>query len=192
MAVVAVFALGLAIAPRKEAYLSLLMPMAVALARFAPSAQIKVAFVVLALLVGVEIVLGEPVHLSLYLPVAIALSGPIWTCQGWWKRPRPFALLGLICVSIAAFYIVPWTSRKPFLHSLFSIKSGTTVADVRRKMAGCMVDAWANMTPPDATRGLTYSGSLIFRHSKESRFNADLGVVTFRDGKVVSVEFLPD
>ena len=88
MVAVAVFALGLAIAPTRAAYLSLLMPMTVALVRLAPRAQFNLALSVLALLAGAEIVLGEPVHLSLYLPVAIALSGPIWTCYRWWERPQ--------------------------------------------------------------------------------------------------------
>ena len=34
--------------------------------------------------------------------------------------------------------------------------------------------------------------SIVFRHSDDGRFNSDWGVVTFRDDKVVSVQFMPD
>ena len=63
----------------------------------------------------------------------------------------------------------------------------------KRTMLGYMVYEGVGMTTFNATQRVTNSGWPSYRHSNnDGRFNADIGVVTFKDGKVVSVEFLPD
>ena len=44
----------------------------------------------------------------------------------------------------------------------------------------------------DKNGGVTYEGSLIYRHSDEAAFDSDWGIVKFRNGRVVDVEFDAD
>jgi hypothetical protein len=39
---------------------------------------------------------------------------------------------------------------------------------------------------------LAIKNSLVFRHSDDGAYNSDWGIVTFEEGRVVSVDFSPD
>ncbi|RPH53351.1 MAG: hypothetical protein EHM89_20210 [Acidobacteria bacterium] len=107
-----------------------------------------------------------------------------------------------------------------FLRDLDRIKVGMADADVRRILGRYMEGTgWPSVPPgvfpvqPKATdsqsRMLTADGthypiassptgemvvrdSLVFRHSNESYYNSDFGIVTFWAGRVVGVHFSPD
>jgi hypothetical protein len=111
-------------------------------------------------------------------------------------------------------YFVPWSSRKPFLHDLYSIQPGMTEADVRRVMGrykegtgwpaayggmpagtGTLTDLGTGSTHATGTTPageMTIQDSLVFRHSTDGAFDADFGIVTFRNSRVVEVSFSPD
>ena len=90
------------------------------------------------------------------------------------------------CAVGLALYFVPWSTRKPFLKALYGIKPGMTVSEARARMAGYMEGTGIVM--PGTTQPFMPAGALIFRHSND----ADWGVVTIRDDRVVGVRFDPD
>jgi hypothetical protein len=186
MVLVVVSALGLAVSPRDIVYVGLFLPVALGLAwlRLWPIAVPAILFLVLLALV--EIVLAEPVAGWIYAPIAVLISGPLWP-EGpdRWRSRRAIPLIAVNAL-ILALFLVPWSTRKPFLHHLYSIKPGMTEADVVRIMAGYKERTY--LTHSNAGREALYT----FRHSDNGFFNADLGVVTIRDGKVVDIRFLPD
>jgi hypothetical protein len=107
-------------------------------------------------------------------------------------------------------FAVPWNSRKPFLAHFNRIGPGMTVAQVEDVMKGYVHGTGWPSTPNGGPRVLRSTGSAscyttvpgadelqlagcqVYRHSRDPRFNSDWGVVCFRDGLVVSTEFLPD
>ncbi len=190
MLVIAAFGVGLAIRPRDYAWLALLTPAALLIAPLRNWAAISLSLLVLAFCILAEIVLGEPVTTALYLPVAIVLSGAIGLKRPIVEHRGRFASLIAVNAMILALLLVPWTTRKPFLHHLYSIKPGMSVAEVRKIMSRYMVDTkFANYSDSEQKN---LNATHYFRHSDDPMFNADFGMVTFQEGKVINVEFLPD
>jgi hypothetical protein len=131
---------------------------------------------------------------------------------------RPSHLSAFVAVALIgfliAFHLVPWTSRKPFLHQLNKVRPGMTEAEVRVIMTGYKEGTgWpaAPWQPPgfkgtleapgssntfrtvtDTNSRIALIDSLVFRHSDDGRFNSDWGVVEFKDGRVIRVQFMPD
>ncbi len=108
---------------------------------------------------------------------------------------RTTAGLLLVVATLAVLHLVPWSSRKPFLNCLNRIQVGMTQAEVERIMADYMRGTgWpANrLADANAVGEFAIANSIVFRHSNDGDFDSDWGVVSFRDGKVVSVEFMPD
>ncbi len=112
---------------------------------------------------------------------------------------------GVLCLALTILYAVPWTSRKPFLRDLDRVSVGMTPLEVDKIMApyirgtGWPRNPFVEVRSPssgtiDAPRGaeLQIADSVVFRHSNEAAFNSDWGVVTFRNGVVSKVDFMPD
>jgi hypothetical protein len=120
----------------------------------------------------------------------------------------------LVVAALATLHGVPWSSSKPFRQRLARVKAGMTESEVRQVMRGYTVgtgwpaDPFGDGTPP-ANLAQTSTGvsrpaiaslagelairdAVVFRHNNDARFNSDWGVVSFRDGRVISVEFMPD
>jgi hypothetical protein len=109
-------------------------------------------------------------------------------------RERVFTL-GLLCAVIATLYLVDWSSRKPFLRNLHTMRPGMPESEVKQIMARYMQGTgW--LVPPDASSNLaatlvgsgpgsqcvtgtspsgelTLHDSLVFRHSNDGAFNSD-------------------
>ena len=108
--------------------------------------------------------------------------------------------------TIALIYYTPWSSRKLFLHDLYSIKPGMSVAEVETRMKLYVIpfedDTSENPIPisPEANQDVVkeqqdefhFPDKLVYRHSNNGLFNADLGIVHLKDGIVESVEFEAD
>ena len=155
----------------------------------------------------------------------ISLRWPFYVCySGFWlllmlsdlaNRFNNYKLLVVLAFlsAMVAIYFIPWSTRKPFLRHLYSIKPGMTVSEVESIMSGYMKGSglpWPpiwddepksfSSTSSTTTQGvikgedgeIEIPGSIIYRHSDEGSFNADWGQVNFKDGRVESVEFLPD
>jgi len=100
--------------------------------------------------------------------------------------------------ALLALCVAPWNPRKRFLADLYSIRPGMTVSQVEARMKRYMLwdGRWRSAAAVSA--GATQHGSaaapneLTYRHSDDPMYNADLGIIKLRDGKVVSVEFSGD
>ena len=109
-------------------------------------------------------------------------------------KPKALLLLPFLLVVFSVRF-VDWNSRKPFLRDLYSIKEGMTPAQVERIMGayieggGRPLDSPANEVDE---RGEMVTGTVTYRHTDEGWGDSDWGVVTFENGRVVDVEFLPD
>lgn len=106
-------------------------------------------------------------------------------------EPKRIAVILLFSFAMVALYYAPTTSRKPFLRDLNRVHVDMTVPEVEAIMGkyikGYDVEA-AEFYIPDEDGNIRAG----YRHSDSSTFDADIGVVNFKDGKVVSIEFLPD
>jgi hypothetical protein len=121
------------------------------------------------------------------------------------------SVVGVLCVAylaaIALLFFIPLSSLQPFLRDLERVRPGMTVAQVQAIMRGYKRGTgWPVPSgpapvvsgPDDVSSDVTYETSdegelllpntLTFRHTD----NSDWGVVSFRNGRVSKVEFLPD
>jgi hypothetical protein len=92
-----------------------------------------------------------------------------------------FATIGgivLVVVLLAVLYWTPWSSRKPFLRSFDRIQAGMTAEETRSIMQNYEVRESED--------------TLAFRHSREGRFDSDIGLVLLEEGVVKETQFLPD
>ena len=157
--------------------------------------------------------------------VAVCASATVFACYGlfwslvllplliWRASAMKFVCYGLMVLSLAVLYIVPWNSRKPFLRDFEKVRVGMSVPEVEAIMGGYMKGTgWPALPGADESGGtLTEVGSgvtmdtaidhngeieikdsITYRHSNEGAFNSDWGVVKFEDGKVVGKRFMPD
>jgi hypothetical protein len=162
----------------------------------------------------IEVGMRYPVAWWLYLAVALLFGFALAQWRPLRKQVvRVSALLGIWAI-ICALYFVTWSSRKPFLHDLYSIRPGMTEGDVRKIMAGYMEGTGWPVFPGSKTNEggtlnivgsssqystrtsgtgeLAIRDALVFRHSNKGAFNSDWGIVTLSNGKVVKVAFSPD
>lgn len=102
-----------------------------------------------------------------------------------WRAPRrvKLALIGTFLLLIVVVRNVEWNSRKPFLRALDAVHTGMTTEQVDVTMRGLV-------RGPQA--GVSEYGTVSFRHTDEGWGNADIGLVTFAEGRVVKVEYLGD
>lgn len=130
-------------------------------------------------------------------------------------RPAKAAIHGLFLLTIAGMWFFPISSRQPFLRDLTSVKMGMTPIQVNvvmgkyAKGTGWPASPFAAKSPGTETltelgSGSTHQtktnrqgqielvGSVTYRHSDESEYNSDWGVVSFKKGRVVKVGFMPD
>jgi hypothetical protein len=173
-----------------------------------------IAALALALFALAEVLLAMPVAWWLYLLLVPLFAFGILIRQPPFAQPKRLAAFVAVAAFIAVLYFVPWTSRKPFLQDLYSIRPGMTEAEVRRIMGryiegtgwpavyggtpagtGTVTDLGTGATHATGTTPtgeLTIQSSLVFRHSTDGAFNSDWGIVTFKDGRVADVSFSPD
>lgn len=102
-----------------------------------------------------------------------------------WRAPLrlKFAFISTFLLLILVVRNIEWNSRKPFMDALNQIQTGMTVAQADAVMRGFMGGPHA---------GFSEYGTVGYRHTDEGWGNADIGLVTFGDGRVVKVEYLPD
>ena len=137
---------------------------------------------------GHELALAVPLSASWYL-VGLVL---VWTSAGVaalsagraprWRFPAWSALVASLLLAILC--LVPWTSRKQFLRHLDRVEPGMTREKARQVMLP--------YRPVGADGPSTADTSDSYRHSQHPRYNADIGLVSYRDGRVSEVVFLPD
>lgn len=97
-----------------------------------------------------------------------------------WKRHLVGVLL--FVGALLVLHLVPWTSRKVFLAEFDRVETGMSVERVHSILAPVSIS-------PERQTDLTERG---YRHSDAPRFDSDIGVVRFTDGRVTATQFLPD
>ena len=111
------------------------------------------------------------------------------------REVRRVLLLVAFIVAMLILYKIQWTTRKPFLLDLSHVRIGMTAQEVDRVMGGYIKGsgiAPVGSFGSDENGQLKLSDSTLYRHSYDGAFNADWGLVRFKDGRVTNVEFLPD
>ncbi len=176
--------------------------------------------VLLAIAVGSlsELLLAMPVPFWQYAWAGLIVVGSSVLVVALSPTRRRIELTSAGCLSVmvvvAILHLVPWSSRKPFLQDLERVQPGMARAEVEQIMAGYMrgtgwpevpfADGAGPRTLTSVSTGATYQtktdpngqlaikDSIVFRHSNDGRLNSDWGVVTFRNGKVIAKQFMPD
>lgn len=178
------------------------------------SAITVIASLSLALFALAEILLAMPVVWWLYLSLIPLFAFGLIRHQCPSGQRGRLITFAIILAGIVMLYFVPWTSRKPFLHDLYSIQPGMTEAEVRRIMGrymegtgwpapyggapsgtGTLTNLGTGATHGTGTSPsgqMTIKSSLVFRHSTDGASNSDWGIVALNDGKVTGVSFSPD
>jgi hypothetical protein len=193
MIVVGAAAVGLAIAPAGYSFVAVFTPFAAGYVLLNPNALVGAALFVLGLSALLEFLFRFPVPLWVYLPVTIALEGALWQRRCPPDQARPYKKIVAVGAVIAGLYLVPWTPRKPFLRALGSVRSGMSMVDVRRVMAGYLESTRTGWRiTGDTVQEPVVGGHVSFRHSDDPDFNADIATVSFANGRVTHVGFSPD
>ena len=102
---------------------------------------------------------------------------------------RPLLRGHIVCLLIASVlgcsaYLYGWPrGRRAFLHDLYSIRAGMSPWQVEEVMGSYV----------NETDELAVENTFYYRwNDKDPAFNADYGIVKFRGGTDVGVEFVPD
>lgn len=143
---------------------------------------------------AVEVLLLVPVLGSLYLgALALVAAAVPWRGSSRERAKGLLVLAGSFTLA-AALYLVPWSSRKPFLRDLRALRPGMSEAEVRQRMHRYVEGTgWVNPFRAEASpEELTIPAALVFRHSDHPDFNSDWGIVHFAEGRVTAVEFNAD
>lgn len=106
--------------------------------------------------------------------LAVAARG-----RGGWRGP--VALGAVASLLLVVLLAVPWTSRKRFLRRLDRVEVGMSREEARRVLLP--------YRPLPADGALTPATTDWYSHSSAAEFNADFGIVRYRDGRVTAVEF---
>src|SRR5687767_12941112 len=101
-------------------------------------ALVVIATIVLVLFALAEVLLAMPVVWWLYLALLLLFAIGLLRWQPVAARRSRLTVFVAVVGAIATLYFVPWSTRKPFLHDLYSIRPGMTEADVRRIMGRYM------------------------------------------------------
>ncbi|HYO98492.1 MAG TPA: hypothetical protein VER33_28510 [Polyangiaceae bacterium] len=87
-----------------------------------------------------------------------------------------------LAATLVVLHLVPWTSRKVFLAAYNRIEPGMTIEAAHSLVAPHSIE-------PHLQTGETVRG---YKHSRAARFDSDIGLVHFSNGRVTRTEFLPD
>jgi hypothetical protein len=161
------------------------------------------------------------VHELLVVAVCVVLALPAAAVAGLARRRWMTRTLAVAAAATCALLLTPWHPRKRFARDLSRVTTGMTVDDVERVLGGYMLGAgrkWvvppgpapvvdgpeeradvaavqAAWVPPKFPVGeerARATGVLTFRWSDDASYDADWGVVSLREGRVVAVRFMPD
>lgn len=143
------------------------------------------AALVLVVVVGVaavyEVGLARPLGTSVYFVVAAFCSLSLMLVARRQPAVVKAGLVAVLLISLTILHLVPWNSRKIFLASLEAVEEGMTPGDVEKVLGRYL-----------RVSGSPALGAAVYRHSTESRFDSDFGIVHYQQGRVSKVEFLPD
>ena len=100
------------------------------------------------------------------------------------------SLLVLFAGAMITISLINWDSRKPFLRHFYRVKVGMTATQADQVMQGYMkfISPMTQMNE----RGEILAGPVSYRHTDEGWGNSDIGLLVFKNGRVVETDFYPD
>ena len=128
----------------------------------------------------------------IFFSVLALFGGILLRERARWQQAIYILLVVLVIVS---FQFVDWNSRKPFLRDLNSIKIGMSYQEVEEIMddyifsSGIRTSPLPNYAVPSE---IDETDVVSYRHTEEGWGDADIGIVTFSNGQVIEIRFLPD
>lgn len=127
------------------------------------------------------------------VPFSTCASGIAFAAAGFLllRYLQPALQMGVIAaglVLILSVRFVDWNSRKPFLRDLYKVRVGMSVPDVQSIMGGYLTTP--STEEPEVNK--LEDELIVYRPSNEAAYNADLGEITVRNGRVVAVRYLGD
>jgi len=151
------------------------------------------------LALSIFLILDLGLAVSLYLRF-VAIYTAFWVLVGallLYGHPmrEKLLILGLLVMVAFSVRFIDWNSRKPFLKDFYRIREGMTPAQVEQIMGGYMIGGGAPLGSPRTELngwGEIVAGTVTYRHTNEGWGDSDWGVVTFENGRVVKIKFLPD
>ena len=150
--------------------------------------------VLLAIALAIYLFLDQIAAASLYLPFTIFYIA-FWLFVGkvlLWTLSKPQQLLALafFLTAILSVYQTNWDTRKPFLRDFSRIEPGMTTQEVDQVMRTYM--KFVPTTAELNRQNEVLAGTVSFRHTTQGWGDADVGLVVFADGQVVTTHFYPD
>jgi hypothetical protein len=108
------------------------------------------------------------------------------------RTPRQLrlSLLILFVGAMITISLINWDSRKPFLRHFYQVEVGMTATQADQVMQGYMKFI-SPMTQVNE-RGEILAGPVSYRHTEEGWGDSDVGLLIFKNGRVVETDFYPD
>ena len=135
-----------------------------------------------------------PVAACLWVLSVPALGILVARRRGWMLVAYALAVAAVIAVLMS-----PWHPRKRFVWDLHSVQPGMTVDEVEAilgqypKGAGKKWGGSGTADYPDGPERARVTGTMTYRWNvSDPAYDSDWGQVTFAQGRVVEVRFLPD
>ena len=136
-----------------------------------------------------------------YLLVCAIFFMP-FVCLGRFRIPKTI-LYALFLIFVARLWFFPVSSRQSFLHDLDRVQIGMTRPKVEAIMAKYSPHYTLSITTKhgifyrrlaqtDSKNKMERADAISYGHSTEAEYNADVSVVSFRNGRVSEIEFRPD
>ena len=127
------------------------------------------------------------------VPFATATSAVLFVCiSHYYTRALHLefriAALSTGVLLILAMAFLDWNDRKPFLRDLYSLRLGMTIDELRQRMGTYL----NNPNREDKDPEVKENDEIVYRHSNEAAYNADLGTVQIRNGRVHAVGYSAD
>jgi hypothetical protein len=137
-----------------------------------------------------DLVAALSVHLQFTLAYTI-----FWLALGAFllrQTPRQLrlSLLVLFIGAMIAISLINWDSRKPFLRHFYQVKVGMTATQADQVMQGYLKSI--GPTTQVNERGEIMAGPVSYRHTDEGWGDSDVGLLIFKNGRVVKTDFYPD
>ena len=158
-------------------------------ARRASRVRYGITALVLWLVFGAFLLADLSYAVSVYWRVLLVFAGLVLLLATVMVLGRPMRekalVIGCALLLVLSVPLATWNSRKAFLRSLYSVRHGMTLDQVEAIMSEYM----GGDVGPAVAEGIEVKS---YRHTTEGWGDSDFGVVSFEDGRVVEVSFLPD